>query len=60
MKLRVTTHSGEDDIINVESYNAIEVTELRNNNVVQAIQIGSASYSRIDIKNITVEEEIIP
>lgn len=57
MKIRVTTHSGEDDIIEVEEYNAEEITAKRNNNEIQAIQLGNASYSKIDIKNITVVEE---
>lgn len=57
MKIRVTTHSGEDDIIEVEEYNAEEITAKRNDNEIQAIQLGNASYSKIDIKNITVEEE---
>lgn len=57
MKIRVTTHSGDDDVIEVEEYNAEEITAKRNDNEIQAIQLGNASYSKIDIKNITVEEE---
>ncbi len=51
IRLRVTTHSGEDNIIEVEQYDAADITEKRNNHEIQAIQIGEASYSRIDIKN---------
>lgn len=57
IKLEVSTHSGETDIIEVDRYDASEITELRNGNK-EAIQIGDYSYSRIDIKNIKpVKEE---
>lgn len=51
IELEVSTHSGETDIIEVESYDAEEMTELRNGDK-EAIAIGNYSYSRIDIKNI--------
>jgi len=51
IKLEVTTHSGETDIIEVEEYDVQEITELRNGEQ-EAIAIGNYSYSRIDIKNI--------
>ena len=56
MQLRITTHSGEDDKVEVEDYNAEELTEQLNDNEVHSIQIGNNIYSRIDIKNIKVLE----
>lgn len=51
IKLEVSTHSGDTDIIEVEEYDASEITELRNGDC-EAIALGNHSYSRIDIKNI--------
>lgn len=50
--LEVSTHSGEEDIIEVEDYDAEEITEKRNDETIEAITIGNYSFSRIDIKNI--------
>ncbi|MBP1917172.1 hypothetical protein J2Z23_004157 [Lederbergia galactosidilyticus] len=60
IKLNVTTHSGADDIVEVESYNAAEMAEQLNNNELQAIAIGDNVYSRIDLKNIkpVYEEDV--
>jgi len=52
MKIKVTTHSGDEDIIEMESYNPQDITKLRNDHEILAIQLGDYSYSRIDIKNI--------
>lgn len=52
MKLNITTHSGLDDVVEVENYNAVELAEKVNDNEIQAIPIGDNVYSRIDIKNI--------
>lgn len=51
IKLEVSTHSGDVDIIEVDDYDVVEITEKRNG-VDEAISIGSHSYSRIDLKNI--------
>ena len=51
IKLEVSTHSGDIDIIEVTEYDAKEVTDLRNGDD-EAIAIGDYSYSRIDLKNI--------
>lgn len=51
IKLKVTTHSGDEDIIEVESFDVDKITELRNGDD-EAIALGNCSYSRIDIKNI--------
>lgn len=56
IKLEVSTHSGDVDVIKVEEYDALEITELRNGDK-EAIAIGDHSYSRIDIKNIKPLEE---
>ena len=56
MKLNVTTHSGESDIVEVGSYDPVVINELRNDDSIQAILIGNNSYSRIDLKNIKVLE----
>ena len=57
IKLNITTHSGENDIVEVESYNAEDMAEQVNNNEIHAIPIGNNVYSRIDLKNIKVIEE---
>ncbi len=56
MKVEVSTHSGETDIVEVENFDADEITELRNGDK-EAITIGNASYSRIDIKNVKPVKE---
>lgn len=62
IKLEVSTHSGETDILEVEEFDAEEMTELRNGDD-EAIAIGNHSYSRIDIKNVKpvkeVDEELV-
>lgn len=57
IKLEISTHSGSNDIVEVESYNAEEMAEQLNNNEVHAIAIGSNVYSRIDLRNIKVVDE---
>ncbi len=57
MKLNVTTHSGLDDVVEVESYNPLEIAEQLNNHEIMAIVIGDNVYSRIDVKNIRPFEQ---
>jgi len=52
MRLKVTTHSGDEDIIEVKDYDVDKITKKRNDDSIEAISIGNYSYSRIDIKNI--------
>lgn len=52
IKLEISTHSGDSDIVEVDEYNALEVVEKLNDNETQAIAFGDNVYSRIDIKNI--------
>lgn len=52
LKLEISTHSGDVDIVEVESYDAEEIANQINNNEILAIPIGKNVYSRIDIKNI--------
>lgn len=56
IKLEITTHSGDTDIIEVEEYDVQKITDLRNGEQ-EAIAIGNHSYSRIDIKNIKPVDE---
>ena len=57
IKLEVSTHSGDVDIVEVEEYDVNDITQKRNDNSIEAITIGNNSYSRIDIKNIKVIEQ---
>lgn len=57
IKLEITTHSGDLDIIEVKEYDAEKLNDLRNNNETESILIGENSYSRIDLKNIKVIEK---
>lgn len=50
--LRVTTHSGGEDIVEVETYDPITLNEQMNDYNVHSIVIGNNVYSRIDLKNI--------
>ncbi|WP_339216704.1 hypothetical protein [Ornithinibacillus sp. FSL M8-0202] len=59
IKLHVTTHSGDDDIIEVDVYDAKGLEEKRNNNEIESITIGNISYSRIDLKTVKpIKEEL--
>ena len=57
IKLEITTHSGDLDIIEVEEFNPEKLNDLRNNSEIESILIGENSYSRIDLKNIKVIEK---
>jgi len=57
IKLEITTHSGDLDIIEVKEYDAEKLNDLRNNNETESILIGENSYSRIDLKNVKVIEK---
>lgn len=52
IRLKITTHSGDEDTVKVESYEADELAEQINDNDKQAIALGDNIYSRIDVKNI--------
>ena len=52
IKLEISTHSGDVDMVEVEEYNAQEIADKINDNETQAIAFGDNVYSRIDIKNI--------
>ena len=52
IKLEISTHSGDSDIVEVDEYNALDVVEKLNDNETQAIAFGDNVYSRIDIKNV--------
>lgn len=57
VKLEVSTHSGDVDVLEVEEYDAHDMEEKRNNNEFEAIKIGNNVYSRIDLKNIKVIDQ---
>lgn len=57
IKLEVSTHSGDVDVVEVIEFNAEEITEKRNDSSLESIAIGNHSYSRIDIKNIKPVKE---
>ena len=52
IKLEISTHSGEIDIVEVDEYSADSVAEQLNNSEVQAVVFGDNVYSRIDVKNV--------
>ncbi len=52
IKLEISTHSGDVDIVRVKEYNALEVVDKLNDNETQAIAFGDNVYSRIDLKNV--------
>lgn len=56
IKLEISTHSGDVDIVEVEEYNADELESKLNDHEIYAIKMGSNIYSRIDVKNIKVIE----
>jgi len=52
MSLKVTTHSGDEDFVEVTEYNSTEMIEKMNDENIQGISIGDNVYSRIDLKSI--------
>ena len=52
IKLEISTHSGDIDIVEVDEYSADSVAEQLNNSEVQAVVFGDNVYSRIDVKNV--------
>lgn len=56
VKLQLSTHSGEVDILEVQDYNPNELAEKINDNNINVIVLAKNIYSKIDIKNIKVIE----
>lgn len=52
VKLEISTHGGDVDIVEVDDYNANDLEKTLNDNDIHAIAIGDNVYSRIDIKNV--------
>jgi len=50
--IKVTTHSGDEDILTVDEFDPVEINDQLNDNELQSILIGDHIYSRIDVKNI--------
>ena len=59
IKIQVITHSGQEDVIEVEEYNPQEIAEKINGKEVQVIVFGKNIYSKIDIKYVKQIEENI-
>lgn len=56
VKLQLSTHSGEIDILEVQNYNPNELAEKINDNNINVIVLAKNIYSKIDIKHIKVIE----
>lgn len=52
IKLNVTTHSGADDLVEVEVYSADDLAEKLNDDLIHVISLGGNIYSRIDVKSV--------
>ena len=52
IKLEISTHSGDIDIVEVDEYSADSVAEQLNSSELQAVVFGDNVYSRIDVKNV--------
>lgn len=57
IKLEVSTHSGDNDLVLVDDYNHDEMVKTINDDSTHAVLIGKNIYSRIDLKNIKVVEK---
>ena len=57
-KIEVSTHSGDVDVLEVEDYDAEELVVKLNDMEVQAIKLADNIYSKIDIKNIRVINDV--
>lgn len=60
VKLQLSTHSGEVDILEVQNYNPNELAEKINDNNINVIVLAKNIYSKIDIKHIKVIENETP
>ena len=58
IKLEISTHSGDVDVVEVEDYDANDVAEKINDESIQAVVFGKNVYSRIDLKNIKLKGEM--
>jgi hypothetical protein len=54
----VSTHTGKEYEINVETYDPIKINEDLNNPEVNTIVIGDVIIARIDVKSICKKTEI--
>lgn len=52
IKLEVSTHSGSEDVIEVEQYDVHGLVSKLNDPEIQSIALGDNIYSRIDVKNV--------
>lgn len=61
--LEITTHSGLNDVVSVETYNAMEtaailngITKNESGNQYSAVVFGDNIYSCVDIKSVKITE----
>jgi len=60
INLKVTTHSGDEDFVEVAEYNSLGMVEKMNDENIQGIAIGNNVYSRIDLKSVKPVDNAIP
>lgn len=60
IKLKVSTHSGTEDIIEVSEYDPVKIFNELKNQEGYHILLGENIYSKIDIKTIFKVEEKTP
>ena len=63
IKLEITTHSGLNDVVSVETYNATETADILNGitknesgNQYSVVVLGDNIYSCVDIKSVKITE----
>lgn len=57
-KIEVSTHSGDVDVLQVDHYDPDDILQKLNDPEIQAIKIADNIYSKIDIKNIRVIDDV--
>lgn len=50
MRLKIVTHSGNEYVVQVESYDPIQVNNDLNNREINTVAFGEIILSRIDVK----------
>jgi hypothetical protein len=56
--LNVITHSGKEYETKVENYDPVRINEDTNNLELNTVLIGDVILSRIDVKGVSIKEEI--
>ena len=55
--IKVTTHSGDEDLVQGEIFDATEMETKWNNEELQGIKIGDNVYSRIDLRGVKLIQD---